>query len=286
MLTPDSFTVRCNGVNLHVTDWGGRGRELLFAHPTGFLGAIWRPVIARLRRAGMSSRILCYDQRGHGLSSKPDQGYQWVNFFDDLEALMDALSLSNVLGVGHSAGATTLACTAAANPSRFRRLVLVDPILIPYDDELITTMRGDSNSMAVRTRTRRLVWASRSELLDSYSGRAPYDTWDEEALRVYTDSGTFERPDGEVELLCPGRIEAQVYENAAAVDPYPKLQRLKLPTLFVRGGRSDSFSESLARKAVTAVAGARLTTIAEATHYVPMEFPDRIAEIILDECGA
>lgn len=282
----DSFTVRSNGVDLCVTDWGGRGSDILFAHPTGFLGAIWRPVIDGLRRAGLTSRILTYDQRGHGLSSKPDQGYQWASFFDDLEGLVAALSLSDVLGVGHSAGATTLACAAADNPGRFRRLVLIDPILIPYDRDLVETMSGDDNSMAARTRTRRLVWASRSELFASYRTRPPYDTWSEEALRVYIENGTFERPDGEIELLCPGRIEAQVYQNAASADPYPRLARLKLPTLFVRGGRSDSFSENLAQLALATVEGGRLTTLAEATHYVPMEFPEQVVEIILAECNA
>lgn len=276
-----SFYVSVNGVRLHVTDWGGEGSPVLFAHPTGFLGVVWRPVIDRMRASRFSGRILTFDQRGHGLSSKPDQGYEWSNFVEDARQLIATLDLRDFLGVGHSAGATTLACASVRDPGRARGLVLVDPILI--DAMNSEFRRGRDNPMAAKTRTRRMVWASRGELFESFRQRSPYDTWTEEALRVYVEEGTFERPDAEYELYCPGRIEAQVYQNADSIDGFACLSALSIPTVIVRGEHSDSFDESRANRALSCLRAGRLLTIPNATHYVPMEHPGLLSDLVVAE---
>ena len=147
-----SFHVVVNGVRLHVTDWGGEGMPVLFAHPTGFLGAVWRPVIDRMRARGFTGRVLTFDQRGHGLSSKPDRGYEWGNFIEDVRALIASLDLREFLGVGHSAGATTLACASARDPGRARSLILIDPIL--FDPAISEHRRGRDNPGPRRARRR------------------------------------------------------------------------------------------------------------------------------------
>ena len=282
--TMQSFYVAVNGVRLHVTDWGGEGSPVLFAHPTGFLGAVWRPVIAQMRASGFSGRVLTFDQRGHGLSSKPDQGYEWPNFVGDVRQLISALELRDFLGVGHSAGATTLACASALDPGRARRLILIDPIL--FDPTMRELKRGRDNPMAAKTRTRRLIWASREELFQSFRRRSPYETWTDEALRVYVEEGTFERPDGEFELYCPGRIEAQIYQNADSIDGFSCLAALRIPALIVRGERTDSFDETRAKRAISCLQEGRLLTVPNATHYVPMEQPRLVADVILAEHAA
>lgn len=278
---PVSRWMEVNGVRLHVADWGGDGSAVLLAHPTGFLGMVWKPVIDHLRALGFDGRVVTFDQRGHGLSSKPDEGYQWPVFMDDLEALMPALGLDDVIGVGHSGGATTIACVAARRPAWFRRLLLVDPILLdPVADR---TPEGSENPMAARTRNRRLVWPSREDLYRSFRERSPYDTWTDAALRAYVDHGTFDRPDGEIELLCPGRIEAQVYENAAGFDPYACLEAVTVPVVFVRGATSQSYTPERAARAMSVTRGAELIEIPGTSHFVPMERPDLIAALIIGE---
>jgi pimeloyl-ACP methyl ester carboxylesterase len=281
---PTSERVRVGDVTLDVQDWGGRGDLAVFAHATGFLGAVWAPVIGRLRRAGFSDRIITYDQRGHGLSSKPDSGYQWSRFVTDAISLMNALEVEEAVGIGHSAGATTLACSAARDRRLFRRLVMIDPIL--FEPDFQPVFGSTDNVMAARTRTRRLVWASRDEIYASYRNREPYDTWTDEALRAYVDRGTFNRPDGEVELLCPGRIEAQVYENSASIDGFAHLRELDVPVVLVRGGRSGSFDAERATRALGCLRHGRLVTIDDATHFVPMERPDEVADLVLGELRA
>ncbi|GIU87162.1 MAG: hypothetical protein KatS3mg009_1677 [Acidimicrobiia bacterium] len=57
------------GLALAVHDWGGTGRPVLLAHPTGFHGIVWAPVARRLVAAGC--RVWSFDFRGHGDSDAP-----------------------------------------------------------------------------------------------------------------------------------------------------------------------------------------------------------------------
>lgn len=274
-----------NGVQLRVTDWGGEGDTIFFGHPTGFLGKIWKPIIERLRVRGYAGRIVTFDQRGQGMSSKPDDCYSWRELVTDTAELVGELGLEGALGVGHSAGATFVASAAAARPGSFRRLVLIDPIL--FGSLAKTSERAKNNSsMSKRARTRRLVYETRDEMFEALRNRAPYDGWTGEALRTYVDLGTFDRPDGAVELLCPGRIEAQLYEGALEIDPVAEFAKLQIPVLLVGADDSNAFREPLRRMAMDALSDARYLEFRNATHFIPQEYPDKIAELLVAECNA
>jgi pimeloyl-ACP methyl ester carboxylesterase len=273
-------------IRIHACFWGGDDSDcIVFLHPTGFLGAIWKPVIDRLRGLGFEGAIWTFDQRGHGLSSKPDTGYHWSSFEQDAASALDQLNIIGALAVGHSAGATTLAGVAAQYPDRIRRLVMIDPILFDAAMAKLVGAQGE-HPMAARTRTRRLVWGSREELYASYRDRQPYAAWTEEALQAYVDFGTFDRPDGEIELLCPGRLEAQVYEGVGSVDGFERVARVEIPLLMVRGEKTDSFPKSSVDRAVAAMRNGRFVEMEGCGHFMPMEQPDRIAELIVAESRA
>ncbi|HYC57898.1 MAG TPA: alpha/beta hydrolase [Candidatus Binatia bacterium] len=284
---PQHRRLRVGKLWINVTDWGGgaSGHAIFFSHPTGFLGAVWKPIIARLRALGVTSRIWTHDQRGHGLSSKPDNDYDWARFVDDTEAVMDQLGIQDALGVGHSAGATTLAGVAAANPRRLRRLVMIDPVL--FHPELVRLMaEAGVNPMSARTRTRRTVWSSRQEIFHSFRKREPYATWTDEALHAYVDGGTFERPDGEIELLCPARVEGHIYATASSFDGYAALARVRIPILLLRGQHSTTLDEERARRVLEVSPSARLITVPGTTHFIPMEKPDEVARLVHGEHAA
>ncbi len=282
---PIDSRTKLNGVDIAVTDWGGEGDTIFFGHPTGFFGKIWKPTIDRLRARGYSGRIITFDQRGQGMSSKHDEGYDWDEIANDAVALLDELDLHDAVGVGHSAGATFVALAAARRPGRFRRLILIDPILIgslPGSRE----RAKNNSSMAKRTRTRRLVYDSREQLFDAYRTRRPYDSWTDEALQVYADFGTFERPDGAIELLCPGRIEAKLYEAATGIDPVAEFDRLQIPVLLAIPDGTDVFRDAVKKMTFDALSFGRYLEFENATHFLPMERPDDIADLLVAECKA
>ncbi len=72
------------------------------------------------------SMSLPLDQRGHGLSDRPEDGYGFDETTADVAALIDALDLERPVVVGHSWGANVALSLAADHPDSVRGIVLVD----------------------------------------------------------------------------------------------------------------------------------------------------------------
>ena len=121
---PDGRSV----LSLHYRDWqtpagGGRGRPVVLLHGLASNARIWDLTAPRL--AGRF-RAVALDQRGHGLSDKPDGSYAFDEMTGDLSALIAALGLALPLLVGHSWGGNVALQFAADHPDDVRGLVLVD----------------------------------------------------------------------------------------------------------------------------------------------------------------
>jgi len=281
---PESAFVRANGLRLHYLDWGGPRPPALLLHATGFLATVWGPIAEALSRR---YRVLALDQRGHGDSDKPPSGYHRLDFVADLSAFLDALELEGIVAIGHSAGAANIACCEALRPGSFRRAVLIEPIVFP---PVIRPLAGEHMSRLPRgALKRRTVWPSREALLKSYRSRPPFKTWREDVLRLYAEQGTCLRPDGQVELKCPGPIEAQMYAGATPFEAFDMLPKVGCPALVVRGEHSDSHLPFIAQAIADQIPNARVVTIEGAGHFCPMEKPDAVlAEIrrFLEETDA
>jgi pimeloyl-ACP methyl ester carboxylesterase len=67
-------------------------------------------------------RAVAHDRRGHGRSGQPWTGNDMDTYADDLAELIDALSLNDVILVGHSTGgARSPATSAGTAPPRSPR---------------------------------------------------------------------------------------------------------------------------------------------------------------------
>ena len=265
--------VSLDHLRFHYDAWGDHGPPVVLVHATGFLGYVWKPIAEGLSR---DYHVFALDQRGHGDSAKPESGYAWEVFANDLHRFLVVLRLKEVIAVGHSAGATAIAVCAAHHPGRISRAVLIDPVLVPAG------ARGHNfeNPLAYRARKRRMVWESRSAMFHSYRTRAPFKTWREDVLRAYIEEGTTVRPDGQIELKCPGTIEAQIYDMASHLDGFSVLPRVGIPALLIRGEASETLAAESAALAVSLLPHGRLMTLTATTHFVPMERPDAVERAV------
>jgi pimeloyl-ACP methyl ester carboxylesterase len=84
---------------------------------------IWDPVIPRLERR---FRVITYDQRGHGESSKPSAGYDFATMCADLAAVLNASKARRPVIVGHSYGANVAIDFAVRHPRALAGVVCVD----------------------------------------------------------------------------------------------------------------------------------------------------------------
>jgi pimeloyl-ACP methyl ester carboxylesterase len=88
-------------IDLYYEDHGS-GSPVVLIHGWPLSGASWEKQTAALLAAG--HRVITYDRRGFGRSSKPAVGYDYDTFAADLNTVLTTLNLTNVALVGFSMG--------------------------------------------------------------------------------------------------------------------------------------------------------------------------------------
>ena len=293
--SPREQRVRANGVELAYFEWGrehrGVGPTLLLAHATGFHARCWDPVIRRLG----DRHVIALDQRGHGRSQKTEITH-WEVFGRDLAELVRALDLRDLVGVGHSMGAHASVDAAAALPERYRRLVLIDPVIASPDQYgeggwTISNLGGEPHPTSKRKRH----FDSPEAMIERFHDRAPYRVFHPDALRAYCTWGLLPSASGEgFDLACPPEVEASIYMTSRTnAGIYDSIRSLALPVLILRAKLPppdrqvmDFSSSPTWPKLAQEFERGREIHFADRTHFLPMEIPDRVAELILEEARA
>jgi len=80
----------------------GRGRPVVLIHGWPLNYQMWEYQLNELPKHNI--RVIAYDRRGFGLSSRPWDGYDYDTFAQDLKLLLDELNLTDVTLVGFSMG--------------------------------------------------------------------------------------------------------------------------------------------------------------------------------------
>lgn len=112
------------GARLFYTDYGSGDVTLIFVHGYTADCSDW---IWQVPFFEKDYRVISVDQRGHGRSSAPPDGYETGSFAADLAGLIDHLGCGPVVAIGHSLGGLVVSTLAVEYPERVRAVVVVDP---------------------------------------------------------------------------------------------------------------------------------------------------------------
>jgi pimeloyl-ACP methyl ester carboxylesterase len=136
----DTFTSRyvdTGQLRLHAVT-GGQGPPLLLVHGWPQIWYAWRMLMPTLAE---DFQVIAVDQRGIGLSDKPQDGYDTATLARDLVALMEALGHQRFAMYGTDTGMPIAYALAADHPDRLERLVVSEaplpgvtpspPLLLP-----------------------------------------------------------------------------------------------------------------------------------------------------------
>lgn len=263
----------------------GDGPWLHFLHANGYPPQAYRRLLGKLCEdyhvVAMRMRPLWPDQ-------DPAQLRDWRLFADDLGCFLDQQGLDHLVGVGHSVGATTTLRLALRQPDRFQALVLIDPVLLPpgavYLWKLVYAL-----GLAYRVHPliksalkRRNSFESREAMFANYRKKPVFCRMRDESLAAYVDSLACEQPDGSLLLCSPPEWEARIYATGLLADLplWRDLPRVKPPVLVIRGAETDTFLENTARLFQHKLPGAKIVSLPETSHLVPLEAPDAVYEQI------
>jgi len=119
---PREYRVDAGALRLSVRDHAGDGPPVVCLHGLASNARWWDLVAPRLA----PRRVVAVDQRGHGLSDKPDGGYDFDTVVADARGVVASLGLGPVAVAGHSWGASVALAWAAADPDGVRAVVCVD----------------------------------------------------------------------------------------------------------------------------------------------------------------
>lgn len=272
--TPELKFVGKRGEELAVWDWPGEDPPFLFAHATGFHGRCWDHIL----RMFPDRHCLALDARGHGRSSRLDLPYHWRIFGCDMTAVAEHFEIRDALGIGHSSGGHTTVQTAAARPHTYRALLLVDPTIFPIE------YYGTEPPDASFTLRRRNHWASPDAMFERFHGRLPFSRWLPDILHDYCNYGVLPQ-DGQFELACQPAVEASIYLNSKepGSNIYPAVAQIQHPVVVMRAGRErkpgvfDLAASPTAPDLAARFARGSEILLPDASHFIPMEYPDLVA---------
>jgi pimeloyl-ACP methyl ester carboxylesterase len=122
-------------VELYYEDQGA-GQPVVLIHGYPLNGHSWERQTPELLAAGY--RVITYDRRGFGQSSKVGSGYDYDTFAADLNNLLETLDLRDVILVGFSMGTGELARYVSKygleRVAKLAFLASLEPFLVARDD--------------------------------------------------------------------------------------------------------------------------------------------------------
>jgi pimeloyl-ACP methyl ester carboxylesterase len=254
LTTPDGTRIAYRD---HTPPDGRAGRTVLLLHGLAGHMAEWDDLTARLLADG--HRVVTYDARGHGVSTRTPADMTRAAAVSDATALIDHLHLAPVTLVGQSLGGlTALLVAASRHAPAVDSLVLVEAGPACRDPELPSRIGAwlDSWPPVFRTRTEALAFLG-------------HEAW----VR-----GLDEREDGWYPTLDRDTMVAAVAELATH-DYWAQWSLITCPTLVVRG-ENGTMRESEAREMRTRRPSTTTTVIQDAAHDVHLDQPEALHETI------
>jgi len=122
--------IKAGNIRINYVEHGTGDNVLLAIH--GNLGcADWLSLVLPLVRSGI--RIVAAEWRGCGDSDKPEAADNYSNYSmathaKDMLALLDALQIGRCHLYGHSTGGIICSHMLVAQPARFRKVLMLDPV--------------------------------------------------------------------------------------------------------------------------------------------------------------
>ncbi|WP_188063914.1 alpha/beta fold hydrolase [Sphingobium sp. KCTC 72723] len=275
----DGYWWSPDGLRLHYRDYGGGadGRPPLLCLPGLTRNARdFEPLAARL--AG-DWRLICPDMRGRAESAqaKDPMTYVPLTYLQDISRLLADLAITRFVAVGTSLGGIITMLIAATHREWLAGALLNDvgPTLDEAGLARIRSYVGVSQSHASWVHAARALAEGNGDVYPAYD----LEQWLVMAKRLYRLNSA-----GRIVLDYDMRVAEPIRAMGAAeagVDMWPVMAAFRdIPTLILRGERSDLLNDATARRMAADIGeSAELATIGGVGHAPALDETDAIVAI-------
>lgn len=259
-------------IDLYYEDHGS-GSPVVLIHGWPLNGDAWEKQTAALLAAG--HRVIVYDRRGFGRSSKPGVGYNYDTFAADLDALLSALDLTDVSLIGHSMGTGEITrYIGKYGTKRLRKAVLIGtigPYLVktPDNPDGVDRKGFDDTKLALKTDRP----ATLREFLKNF-----YSVGGEDGKRVSEDV---------IDANWAVAIGASPIGTVACVDAWIEdfrddIPRNDIPTLIIHGDDDRILPvDATARRQAKMIKNAKYVELKRASHGLTWTRVDEINALLV-----
>jgi pimeloyl-ACP methyl ester carboxylesterase len=260
-----------DGTRLFVKDTGGPGRSIVLTHAWPLNADIWDYQAALLSKAGY--RVVSYDRRGFGRSDKPQGGYDFDTFADDLAAVIEETGVHDATIAGYSMGGGEVVRYLTRHTSRnVVKASLVGGAayyLLKTEDNPIGAEPGVFSGM------KQGVLADRKAFLTDLLTNVFFD-----ARRPSTVPVTQEVVDSVVAMAMQASVPATIgcIDAFSRTDFRPELASVKVPTLVLHGTADIPVSFEQAKATAAAITGSKLIVYEGASHGIVVTERDRLTK--------
>lgn len=267
----DGYWWSGDGVRLHYRDYPGRDdRPPILCLPGLTRNA--RDFEGLAARLSPDWRVIAIELRGRGESgyARDPMSYVPLTYLQDVERLVDELKLERVVAFGTSLGGILTMLLAATGRPPLAAALLND-VGPELDKSGLERIRGYVGKSAQYP-----TWMHAARALAEANGdvypRFGVEDWLAMAKRLYrlTSAGRIVL-DYDMKIAEPFRLPG----NEAGPDMWRALDAMtSVPTLIVRGERSDILSADVAARMAERLGDAELVTVAETGHAPTLDEPE------------
>ncbi|HEY0915163.1 MAG TPA: alpha/beta hydrolase [Solimonas sp.] len=214
-----------DGTPIFYKDWG-KGQPVLFSHGWPLTADAWDAQMVFLGQKGY--RVIAHDRRSHGRSGQTWDGNDMDTYADDLQTLVEALDLKNLILVGHSTGGGEITHYLGRHGTkRVAKVVLVGavpPLMLK------TAANPGGLPLAVFDGIRKGTYDDRSQFfrdltMPFYGYNRPGAKVSEGVRQSFWLQGMMGGIKGQLDCI----------HEFSEVDYTPDLKKIDVPTLFIHG---------------------------------------------------
>ena len=268
--------VATSGPTLAVRDFAGGEPAVLAMHGLASNARWWDLVAARL---APRHRLISVDLRGHGLSDRPDEGYDFPTVAGDLAEVAAQLHPGPMVVAGHSWGASVALTYGVHRAAGTLAVICVDGGATD-----LAAYFGPTWEMAEQTMRPPQLHGITAATLRAWMDSSPIAEGSDPDTAAAILLGNFEE-DGSGTGTLQARLaldhHMQIARHLYELDGYQLMSRLQAPLLLMPAGHPDheDLPKVRAMDHARRVMGDRVrVTWVDGVHDIPVQRPVEVAE--------